>query len=252
MTEHERQTQVLDVVGSFVDRLLVDFDVVDLLTELTESCAELLDVAAAGFLLADAFGKLSLLAATTEQARDLEVLQLQAEQGPCLDCYATGEPISVADVHFAAARWPVFVPAAVNDGFSAVHAVPMRAAGDVLGTFGLFGVRPGELTDGDRLIAQTLAHIACVAILQEQAPTPATIIPQLRNAFSSRVVVEQAKGFLREILDVSIDEAFKVLRGYSRAHGEHLTDVARRLMTDRYTRPVLVAAITEFAAGSQR
>ncbi|MBV5246100.1 GAF and ANTAR domain-containing protein [Mycolicibacterium sp. PAM1] len=238
MTEHERQTQVLNVVGSFVDRLLVDFDVVDLLTELTESCAELLDVAAAGFLLADAFGKLSLLAATTEQARDL-------------DCYATGEPISVADVHFAAARWPVFVPAAVNAGFSALHAVPMRAAGDVLGTFGLFGVRPGALADGDRLIAQTLAHIACVAILQEQAPTPATIIPQLRNAFSSRIVVEQAKGF-REILDVSIDEAFKVLRGYSRAHGEHLTDVARRLMTDRYTRPVLVAAITEFAAGSQR
>lgn len=89
-----------------------------------------------------------------------------------------------------------------------MHAVPMRAAGDVLGTFGLFGVRPGALADGDRLIAQTLAHIACVAILQEQAPTPATIIPQLRNAFSSRIVVEQAKGF-REILDVSIDEAFR-------------------------------------------
>lgn len=248
MTDTERQTHVLAVVGSFVDRLLIDFDVVDLVTELTERCAELLDVTAAGFLLADPFGKLNLLAATSAQARELEVFQLQADEGPCLDCYATGAPVAVADLNRALARWPVFVPAALDAGFASVHAVPMRAAGDVLGTLGLFGARSGALLDGDRLIAQTLAHIACVAILREEAPTPATVIPQLRNAFGSRVVVEQAKGFLRESLDVSVDEAFAVLRGYARSRNEHLTEVARRLMTDRHSRPVLLAAIREFAA----
>ena len=160
-----------------MDRLLLDFDVVDLLTELTERCAELLDVAAAGFLFADSFGKLNLMAATSEQARELELFQLQADEGPCLDCYASGEPVSVADLEAASGRWPRFVPAALDGGFASVHAVPMRAAGEVLGALGLFGATPGELTDGDRLIAQTLAHIACVAILQEQAPTPATINP---------------------------------------------------------------------------
>ena len=248
MTEDARETHVLDAVVSFVDRLLVDFDVVDLLTELTERCADLLDVSAAGFLLADPFGKLNLLAATSEQARQLELFQLQADEGPCLECYATGAPVSVADLEAVAERWPRFVPAALDAGFASVHAVPMRAAGDVLGALGLFGTTPGELIHGDRLVAQTLAHIACVAILQEQAPTPSTVNPRLRSALTNRVVIEQAKGFLREALDVSVEDAFAVLRGYARARGEHLTDVARRLMTDRYSRPVLVASIIEFAS----
>jgi len=250
MTESPRETRVLDAVVSLVDTLLEDFDVVDLLTELTEHSAELLDIAAAGFLLADPLGQLRLLAATTEQARELELFQLQADEGPCVDCYASGQPVSVADLKAAAVRWPRFVPAALDAGFASVHAVPMRAAGTVLGALGLFGTHPGELTDADRLVAQTLAHIACVAILQEHAPTPSTVMPPLRSALASRVVVEQAKGLLREILDISVENAFTQLRTYARANGEHLTDVARRLMTDRHARPVLVAAIAEFAASA--
>jgi GAF domain/ANTAR domain len=245
-----RETQVLDAVASFVDRLLVDFDVVDMLTELTERCAELLDVAAAGFLLSDPFGKLNLLAATSMQARELELFQLQAHEGPCLDSFASGEPVSVADVRFAVARWPRFVAAALDGGFASVHAVPMRAAGQGLGALGLFGIRPGALTEADRLVAQTLAHIACVAILQGRAPTSSAVVPQLRSALASRVAVEQAKGFLSEVLAVSVEEAFTVLRGYSRANGEHLTDVARRLMTDPPSRPALVASISEFVRES--
>ena len=247
MTETPRETRVLDAVVSLVDTLLEDFDVVDLLTELTERCAQLLDIAAAGFLLADPLGQLRLLAATTEQARELELFQLQADEGPCVECYATGQPVSVADLQAATAQWPRFVPAARDIGFASVHAVPMRAAGIVLGALGLFGSHPGQLTEADRLVAQTLAHIACVAILQERAPTPSTVMPQLRSALASRVVVEQAKGFLRETLDVSVEQAFTLLRSYARGNREHLTDVSRRLMTDRQARPVLVAAISEFA-----
>lgn len=247
MTETPRETRVLDAVVSLVDTLLEDFDVVDLLTELTERCAQLLDIGAAGFLLADPFQQLRLLAATTEAARELELFQLQADEGPCVDCYATGRPVSVADLNQAAARWPRFVPSALEAGFASVHAVPMRAAGTVLGALGLFGAQPGELNEADRLVAQTLAHIACVAILQEHAPTPATVMPQLRSALASRVIVEQAKGLLREILNISVEEAFTLMRSYARANGEHLTDVARRLMTDRHSRFALVGAISEFA-----
>lgn len=247
MTRTPRETQVLDAVVSLVDSLLVDFDVMDLLTELTERSAQLLDVAAAGFLLADPFDQLHMLAATTKQAHGLELFELQTEEGPCVECYGTGQPVSVADLGAAAERWPRFVPAAADAGFASVHAVPMRAAGLVLGTLGLFGTQAGELSDADLLVAQTLAHIACVAILQGQAPTPTTVMPQLRSALSSRIVVEQAKGFLREILDISVEDAFRLLRAYSHANGEHLTDVARRLMTDRHSRPVMIAAISDFA-----
>ncbi|KKC06574.1 GAF and ANTAR domain-containing protein [Mycobacterium nebraskense] len=248
MTDTPRETRVLNAVVALVDSLLDDFDVVDLLTGLTQQCAELLDVAAAGILLADPLHQLRLLAATSEQAHELEVFQLQAEEGPCLDCYATGQPVSVTDLRAATDRWPRFVPAAVGAGFASVHAVPMRAAGMVLGALNLFGSSPGELTEADLLVGQTLAHIACVAILQEHSPTAFTVMPPLRTALTSRVIVEQAKGFLCEKLDVSVEQAFDLLRTYARANGEHLTDVSRRLMTDRYSRLLLVAALAELLA----
>ncbi|MBX7432579.1 GAF and ANTAR domain-containing protein [Mycobacterium sp. Y57] len=248
MTEDPQETAVLDVVVALVDRLLIDFDVVDLLTELTEQCAQLLDVAAAGFLLADPLGHLHLLAATTEAASELELFQLQADEGPCLDCHASGEPVSAADLAAVTDRWSRFVPAALESGFAAAHAVPLRAAGNVLGALALFGTATGELTRHDQLVAQTLAHIACVAILQERAPTTSAVIEQLRAARANRVVVEQAKGFLRGTLDVSVEGAFSILRTYARAHGEHLTDVARQLMTDRHRRPGLVAEMAALVA----
>jgi GAF domain-containing protein len=238
----------LDAVVTLVDNLLDDFDIVDLLTGLTERCAELLDVAAAGFLLADPLQQLRLLAATSEQAHELELYQLQADEGPCVDCYISGEPVSVADIRAEEQRWPHFVPAALDAGFASVHAIPMRAAGLVLGALGLFGTHPGELNEADLLVGQTLTRIACVAILQEQPPTPLTVLPQLRSALTNRVIVEQAKGLLRQLLNVSVEEAFALLRTYARDHGDHLTDVARRLMTDRYSRLLIVAELAELPA----
>ena len=249
MSDTPRETRVLNAVVSLVDCLLDDFDVVDLLTGLTERCAELLDVAAAGFLLADPLHQLRLLAATSEQARELELFQLQADEGPCVDCYSTGEPISVADIQQALERWPRFVPAAVGAGFASVHAIPMQAAGIVLGALGLFGTRPREVNEADLLVGQTLTRVACVAILQEHPPTADTVRPRLRTALTSRVIVEQAKGLLREMLNVSVEEAFDLLRSYARANGEHLTDLCRRLMTERYSRLMLVAELAEFAGG---
>lgn len=249
MTDTPRETRVLDAVVSLVDSLLDDFDVVDLLTELTERCADLLNVAAAGFVLADPLGQLRLLAATSTQTRELELLQVYVDEGPSVECYASGQPVSVADLRTESARWPQFVPAALGAGIVSVHALPMRAAGIVLGSLGLFGNHTGSLNESDLLLGQTLAHVACVAILQEHPPTPATVIPPLRSALANRVVVEQAKGFLREHFDISVDEAFALLRRYARAHGDHLTDVARQLMSDPGARPALLHKMTQLAYG---
>lgn len=119
----------------------------------------------------------------------------------------------------------------------------MRAAGVILGALGLFGTDIGELNDADQLAAQTLAHIASVAILQEHAPSPDTVLPSLRSALTSRVVVEQAKGYLRERLDVSVHEAFLRLRRYAQTHHDHLTEVARRLISEPQSRHTIIAAM---------
>jgi GAF domain-containing protein len=247
MTNGGREAQVLEAVVSLVDSLLDDFDVVELLTQLTEQCAQLLDVASAGLLLAGPGGQLQLMAATSERTRDVEVFQLQSEQGPCLDCYASGREVSVADLRTEADRWPQFVEVALDAGFASVHAVPMRAAGMVLGSLGLFGTKAGELNPADLTVGQTLAHVATVAVLQEGAPTQNAVLPRLRAALASRVVVEQAKGFLRARLDVSVDEAFVLLRRYAHTHGEHLTRAARRLVSDPVSRPEILALIREMS-----
>lgn len=244
MTNGDREAKVLDAVVTLVDSLLHDFDVVDLLTELTERCALLLDVSSAGLLLADPLGRLHLMAATSDRTAELELLQLQADEGPCLDSFTTGEPVSVADLHTAADRWPRFVTAATEAGFVSVHAVPMRAAGNTLGALGLFGTSAGELNAADLLVGRSLAHVASVAIVQEHAPTQDVVLPHLRSALASRVVVEQAKGFLRERLDISIEEAFTRLRSHAHNSGRHLTDIARQLMSEPAARPALLAELS--------
>ncbi len=244
MTNGDREARVLEALVTLVDSLLDDFDVVELLTDLTERCARLLDVSSAGLLLADPLGRLHLMAATSAKTGELELFQLQADEGPCLDCFANGEPVSVADLTTAADRWPRFVPAAAQAGFASVHAVPMRAAGSTLGALGLFGTSVGALNDADVLVGRSLAHVASVAIVQEHAPTRDVVLPHLRSALADQVVVEQAKGFLRERLDVTVEEAFAVLRHHARTSGRHLTAVARQLMSEPATRPVLVEELT--------
>jgi hypothetical protein len=251
MTQPEREGQVLDAVVSLVDSLLDDFDVVELLTQLTERCAQLLDVASAGLLLADPRRQLHLMAATSDKTHDLELFQLQSDQGPCLDCYTTGVPVSVADLHAEIVRWPRFVDAATRNGFASVHAVPMRAAGMVLGALGLFGTTVGDLNPQDLIVAQTLAHIATVAIMQEHAPTPDAVLPRLQGALTSRVVVEQAKGYLRSRLGVSIEEASRLLRSYAHSHSVHLSELARTVVSDPTARTEILADMSQLAMNQQ-
>ena len=79
-----------------------------------------------------------------------------------------------------------------------------------------------------------------------RAGTPqAFAMSSLLSALTDRVVVEQAKGFLHELLEVSLEDAFVLLRTYARANGKHLSDVARQLMTDRMSRPTMVAEMSE-------
>jgi hypothetical protein len=243
-----RETRVLGAVVTLVDSLLDDFDVVELLTDLTEQCARLLDVGAAGLLLAGPRQDLHLMAATSKRTHDLEMFQLQADEGPCLDCFTTGQPISAPDLHSEASRWPHFVVAATDAGFVSVHAVPMRAAGIVLGALGLFGTRVGALSEADLLVARTLAHVACVAILQQHSPTPATVIPPLQAALADRVVVDQATGFVSQRLDVSTEEAFRLLRGYARTHAQHLTDAAHDVIAQPDKRENILAALRNLAS----
>ncbi|MFY9934113.1 MAG: GAF and ANTAR domain-containing protein [Streptosporangiaceae bacterium] len=210
------------------DTMVAGFDVIDFLHVLTDRSVRLLDVSAAGLLLADPRGELRVVAASSEAARLLELFQLQNDQGPCLDCFRTGQPVEAADLSMAAQRWPRFAPAARQAGFSAVQALPMRLREQVIGALNLFSVDAGALPPGDIRIGQALADVATISLLQERSMRHSDALnEQLQTALNSRVIIEQAKGKLAERLGVDMDEAFNLLRDRARTGNRRLSDLAR-------------------------
>ena len=211
------------------DTLVADFDLLEFLQALTERCVELLEVDAAGLLLTDGRGALRLVAASTEQARVLELFQVQEDEGPCLDCYRTGQVVMVTDIGAAEAvvRWPQFAPAAREAGFAGVHAIPMRLRDQVIGTLNLFRAQVNGLDPAVARAARALVDVATIGILQERAVREQEVLAeQLQVALNSRVTIEQAKGILAERLQVTPDEAFVLLRRYARDRNYPLTQLA--------------------------
>jgi GAF domain-containing protein len=209
------------------DTLVDDFDVVDLLTLLVERCVQIVDVAAAGLMLATESGELQSFAATSVAMRNVELFEVQSDEGPCVECYRTGEPVVNQDLTAADDRWPRFAAMALGSGFRSAHALPMRLRGKVIGAMGLFRAETVALDEREVFAVQALADVATIAILQHRLDLEShLLVGQLNAALASRVVIEQAKGVISERADVGIDEAFARLRQYARSHNLRLTDVA--------------------------
>ena len=229
-----REREVTRAFVQLASSLANGYDVVELLSGLTADCAQLLDVASAGLLLADRRGVLHVMAASSERTRQLEVFQLQRADGPCRDCYLDGRPVSAPDLQEEIERWPQFVPAALEAGFASVHALPMRLRDQVLGALGLFGTTAGPLDSDDLSLGQALADVASVALVQDQATTDQkSVNEQLQTALTSRIVLEQAKGVLAQRGSLPMEEAFSVLRRYARDHNLRLTAVAEAVVARR-------------------
>jgi transcriptional regulator with GAF, ATPase, and Fis domain len=224
------EIQVADVFVEMADTLVDDFDLIDFLHVLTERCVQLLDVSAAGLLLTDGHDTLQVVAASSERTRLLELFQLQTDQGPCLDCFRTGTPVSVSDLP-SSGRWPRFTAAAAEVGFSAVHALPMRLRTEVIGALNLFDVNPGALDEGKLRIGQALADVATIGLLQQRAIHRRDVVTeQLHSALNSRVLIEQAKGVLAERLNVPVHDAFTVLRASARSRNRRLSELAQAIV----------------------
>lgn len=211
------------------DTLVAGYDLMEFLQTLTDRCVELLEVDAAGLLLADSRGVLRLVAASTERARVVELFQIQNDEGPCLDCYRTGQPVIVSDIRAdpAAARWPQFAAAAREMDYAGVHAIPMRLRDQVIGTLNLFRTTPNGLSPAVVVAATALVDVATIGILQERALRQQEVVAgQLQVALNSRVIIEQAKGVLAERLRLTPDEAFVILRRYARDHNHPLTQLS--------------------------
>ena len=210
------------------DTMVVGFDMIDFLHVLTNRSVQLLDVSAAGLMLADPRGELRVIAASSEAARLLELFQIQNDQGPCLECFRSGEPVHAADLATAARRWPQFAGAVEQAGFTAMQALPMRLRDQSIGALNLFRAGPGPFAAADIRIGQALADVATISLLHERSMRHTDALnEQLQAALNSRVVIEQAKGKLAERLGLEMDQAFNLLRDSARTRNLRLSDLAQ-------------------------
>jgi len=223
----DREEWLADTLVGLADTLIDDFDVIEFLSTLAERLVELLDAAEVGLVLADPQGRLRVMAASTERMRMLDLFEVQSNEGPCLECYRSGEPVLNVELDSALARWPVFTPMARSAGFRAVHALAMRLRDQVIGAVNIFHTAQVAMSERDAHLAQALADVATIGLLQERAVRHATdVSEQLQRALNSRVVIEQAKGVVAERATVDMDTAFSWLRGYARANNRRLAEVA--------------------------
>lgn len=227
-----REQLLAETFVTLADTLVDDYDVVELLDRLASACVGLLGATAAGLLLDDQRGHLSVVASSTEETRLLEVFQLQNNEGPCLECVVSGAPIVSADLDRDRSRWPLFAPAALTAGFRSAVAVPLRLRHTTIGALNLFHGQGSSLLPEDQRIAQALADVATIGILQQRsAHRSALLAENLQQALNSRVVVEQAKGVLAERGNLSLDDAFDRLRSYARNNNRKLTAVAAEVVS---------------------
>ena len=227
-----RESLLISTLVELADNLVDSFDVIDVLTVLSDRCVEAIDVDATGVLLASPEGDLQFIASSSEQMRVLELFQIQANEGPCVDCFQSGNAIVNVSLSDPEVRWPRFTPIAVELGFRSVHCLPMRLRGRTIGTLNLFRTEQGPLTSEDVVVAQGLADVATIAILQHRSTLDAqTLNDQLSHALNSRVIIEQAKGMVSQATNCGMDTAFDKLRRHARNHNARLTDVAEAVVT---------------------
>ncbi|SDI17368.1 GAF domain-containing protein [Actinokineospora alba] len=226
-----REQLLASTFVSLADTLVADFDVIDFLHTLATRSVELLDVDAAGIMLADPHGGLHVMASSAEEARLLELYELQNNEGPCLDCFRSGRPVARDDLLAMRASWPAFTEQLQGLGFHSAQALPLRLRAETIGALNLFRLEPGSLSDADLRIGQAMADVATVGLIQERAISAGELLAtQLQTALSGRVQLEQAKGVLAQRAGLPMAEAFQVMRAYARGHNRRLSDVAAQII----------------------
>jgi GAF domain-containing protein len=235
-----REQLIASTFVELADTLVDDFDVIDFLHTLATRSVELLGANAAGIMLADQHGELKVMASSTEEARLLELYELQNNEGPCLDCYRTGRPVARDGLTAMHAAWPTFTPRLRQHGFTSAHALPMRLRNETIGALNLFRTEPGPLSEADLGIGQAMADVATVGLLQERAIAARELLAiQLQTALISRVQLEQAKGMLAQRSSLSMDQAFQLMRAYARGNNRRLSDIATQIIDGSLDKDVL-------------
>lgn len=226
----DEQTLVLPI-SRFAQTLGTRPEVTEVLYQLVEHMIEMLGVAGAGVSLVDGSGPLRRATSVNEVTGRLEAVEEQFQEGPCVDAFRLRALVAVSDLDDVADRWPRWSVHARERGVQAALGVPLGVVGKALGAINVYATTPRDWTVAETRAVQALADMAAsyVATLTELDESRRTA-DQLQQALHSRVLIEQAKGVLASELQISVDQAYVVLRNQARRHSASLRSVAQAVV----------------------
>lgn len=210
-------------------------DSYEVLSMLSNRCVELLPVSASGILIMDQLGILQVIAASSPSAHLLDLFQIQNEEGPCFQCYRTGEAVSDIDVNDEV-RWPRYSSLAKSNGFTATYALPLKSRGTVIGALNLFAKE--KLSPERILVAQTLADAATLSLLQLDPVSNLEVLARkVVSTIDERDTIEEAKGMISQRFSVTADVALIRIRKASAKSNSPIMEVARAIVTRNNEHP---------------
>lgn len=226
-----------------MEAMVKEFDYVDLASSLVSSTIDVLNASAAGVMVSDAAHVLHVVAASDESMRTLELFEIQADEGPCLDCWNSGRQVLSEDLR-TDERWPIFGPRAIESGYVCALATPLRVRDQCFGALNILWSDPRDLDDSAEQAARALADLAAIGLINRALPMEATFLAeQIQVTINARVTIEQAKGMLAEQAQVDMNSAYALMREFSRSTGLHLLETARRILDRRISAAEVMSSI---------
>jgi diguanylate cyclase (GGDEF)-like protein len=164
------EAKLSSLLSEFAHTLLDDFPVESTLDRLVARIVDVLPVTGAGVtLIAEDGARPEYVAASDSSALAYEQLQTELREGPCVTAFESGAPVAVTDLRSWEAEFPSFAPAALDGGLGSVFTFPMRNGDRSIGALDLYRTTVGELEQHDSDVAQTLADVATVYLLNARA-----------------------------------------------------------------------------------
>ena len=221
-------SDVLAVVAAEV--VAEDHDVTGALAALIAGAAEVLPADAAAVLVRSPSAELDVLAATSHRAADLEMYQVQVDEGPCVDAVRDGAPVDVVGQEAIRARWPLAGPAVLASGYATVHATPLRWRGETFGALNVFRAEADGVGPSGAAACRAFADAVTVLLVTNGRFDPEQLTSGLADALGARTVVEQAKGALAHVRGLDMAQAFDALWAVADEEGVGLGEAAHRVM----------------------
>jgi hypothetical protein len=173
-------------------------------------------------------GELAARAASHPESSRIVDVQLVSGRGPLIEAMASGEPVSCPDT-LVEARWPEFAAAALRSAIRTC--VVLTYTGQALVTLSLLGLRPRSIDPDELKLAELFVAYggALVGAVADYGDSR-RLADQLRDAASSRTIVDQAKGILMHALGCSADDALERMRQVSQRTNLRAIEVAQRVI----------------------